>query len=296
MSLTSSGIRKYLLPFSLLYGLVVWVRNSMFDLGILRTFRAEIPVIGIGNITVGGTGKTPMTEYLARLLGSKQKVAILSRGYKRKSKGFIVGTSSMGVNELGDEPTQMLRKYPHVVVAVDKKRRRGIEMLSADNQQPHIEVIILDDAYQHRYVAPGLNILLVDYNRPISHDSLLPAGNLREPADHHRRADIILFTKCPPTISPIERRIIWMDTKPYPFQSVFFTTLEYGPLYPIRKEVSMTNPLTTMDEIAEKKLPVLIIAGIASPEPFISYVKTFCPGAEIMTFPDHHQFKKKGYH
>lgn len=293
MNLHFSGIRKLLLPFSLVYGFGVWVRNALFDLNILNSSRAEIPVIGVGNLTVGGTGKTPMTEYLARLLGSSHQVAILSRGYKRKSKGFVMGSPSLGVNELGDEPTQMMRKYPYVVVAVDENRRRGIEKLGATEQKPGIDVILLDDAFQHRYVVPGLNILLVDYNRPISHDRLMPAGNLREPADHHKRADIILFTKCPPTISPIDRRIIWLDTKPFPFQSVFFTTLEYGPLYLVQKDRAEADSTCSMDLIREKSLPVLIVAGIASPAPFINFVKEYCPSAHAMTFPDHHRFTEK---
>lgn len=293
MSLKISGIRKILLPFSLLYGFGVWVRNSLFDLGILNSSRAGIPVIGVGNLTVGGTGKTPMTEYLARLLGSRYQVAILSRGYKRKSKGFVLGSPSLDFNDLGDEPTQMLRKYPNIVVAVDENRRRGIELLTAENQQPHIDVMLLDDAFQHRYVLPGLNILLVDYNRPISHDCLLPVGNLREPANHHKRADIILFTKCPPTISPIEQRIVWLETKPLPFQSVFFTTLEYGSLLPVRIGQNGNESVSSMDQIREKGFPVLIIAGIASPAPFINYVRTYCPSAQTMIYPDHHRFTQR---
>jgi len=293
MSLKRSGIRNLLLPFSFLYGIGVWVRNSLFDLGVFKSSRAEIPVIGVGNITVGGTGKTPMTEYLARLLSIRYQVAILSRGYKRKSKGFVMGSPSLGVNDLGDEPTQMMRKYPTVVVAVDEKRRRGIELLSTDEQQPGIDVILLDDAFQHRFVISGLNILLVDYNRPISHDCLLPAGDLREPADQHKRADIILFTKCPPDISPIERRIVWLDTKPYPFQAVYFTTLEYGPLNPVQKIRVGTDSMCTMDLIREKNLPVLIVAGIASPTPFINYVKGYSPSAHTMVFSDHHRFTEK---
>jgi len=293
MSIKHSGIRNLLLPFSLVYGFGVWVRNLLFDLEILNSSRAEIPVIGVGNLTVGGTGKTPMVEYLARLLGSKYKVAILSRGYKRKSKGFVMGSPALGINEMGDEPTQMMRKYPDVVVAVDENRRRGIDLLSAADQKPSIDVILLDDAFQHRYVAPGLNILLIDYNRPISHDTLLPAGNLREPANHHKRADIILFTKCPTDISPIERRVICLDIKPYPYQSIFFTTVEYGPLLPVQKDRVGIDSMCSMDQICEKSLPVLIVAGIASPTPFINYVKGYCPSAQTMIFSDHHRFTEK---
>lgn len=293
MSLNNSGIRKFLLPFSFLYGIGVWVRNTLFEMGILDSKRADIPVIGVGNITVGGTGKTPMTEYLARLLNDQYQVAILSRGYKRKSKGFVVGSDALGVDELGDEPTQMMRKITKAVVAVDKNRRRGLDLLSAKEQNPRIDVVLLDDAFQHRYVIPGLNILLVDFNRPISNDYLLPAGNLREPSSHHKRADIVVFTKCPPTLPPIDRRITWLETKPYPFQSVFFTSLEYGQLLPVKKNLLEGEPLTSMEQIHEKNLPVLIIVGIASPAPFIDYVKTYCPLVKTMIFTDHHRFTDK---
>lgn len=293
MNPTSTVIKTLLLPFSLLYGLVVWVRNSLFDMGILRTYKAHIPVISIGNITVGGTGKTPMTEYLAGLLGSTHQVAILSRGYKRKSKGFVVGSSTTGTDDLGDEPTQMQRKFPHTVVAVDKNRRRGIEMLIGTDRTPPIDVILLDDAYQHRYVTPGLNLLLVDYNRPIYSDTLLPSGNLREPAAQHKRADIILFTKCPDTITPIERRIICMEAHPFPYQSIYFTKLAYGPLRAVHKNNTDNESALSMEEIADKQLPVLIVAGIAFPDPFITYVKTYCFGADILTFPDHHRFNQQ---
>ncbi len=287
------GIRKWLYPFTFVYGFGVWVRNTLFDLDLIHSSIYDVPVICVGNLTVGGTGKTPMTEYLVRLLSSHHRVAVLSRGYKRNSKGFVRADASSVARMLGDEPTQIARKFPDAVVAVDENRRRGIELLSQKGAEPPIDVIVLDDAYQHRYVTPGMTILLIDYNRPIHNDCLLPAGNLREPASHHKRADIILFTKCPPDITPIERRIIRLETNPYPDQSVFFTTMEYGPLYPVGPMNNDKGSPLTMESILEQSLPVLAIVGIASPAPFIQFVKQYCPTAQTMEFSDHHRFSDK---
>ena len=174
-------INEWLLPVAWLYGIGVRIRNELFEMGILKSQSYDIPVISVGNITVGGTGKTPHTEYLIRLLRKKHKVAVLSRGYKRKSKGFILATPETPMPTIGDEPYQMKQKFPDVYVAVDKNRRRGIERLCDEQIAPGTEVILLDDAFQHRYVKPGINILLVDYHRLICDDKLLPAGRLREP-------------------------------------------------------------------------------------------------------------------
>lgn len=169
-------------PFSVLYGIGVRVRNLLFDRGLLRQERFPLPVICIGNLTVGGTGKTPHTEYLIRLLHGSFRLAVLSRGYKRKSKGFVLASPASRMEDIGDEPFQMARKFPDIRVAVDGDRCEGIHRLMAPEGAPDTEVVLLDDAFQHRYVQPGLNLLLMDYHRPVECDQLLPAGRLREPA------------------------------------------------------------------------------------------------------------------
>ena len=184
-------LRFLLYPFSLLYGIAVFVRNMLFDFHILKSRQFNLPVISVGNITVGGTGKTPHVEYLVKLLKDDFKIAVLSRGYKRKTKGFVIADDKPNPEDIGDEPAQIKLKYPDIEVAVNADRVEGIEKLK-DRKN---ELIILDDAYQHRYVKPGLSILLIDYNRKIDEDFLLPFGNLRENAREIRRADIILITK-----------------------------------------------------------------------------------------------------
>ena len=184
-------INEWMLPLSWIYGMGVGLRNQLFDLGVLKSKAYDIPVISVGNITVGGTGKTPHVEYLARLLKDKVKVAVLSRGYKRKTRGYVLADGDTKMRDIGDEPYQMHLKYKDIYVAVDKCRRRGIERLTSDKATSDTDVILLDDAYQHRYVKPGINILLVDYHRLIVYDKLLPAGRLREPKEGKARADIV---------------------------------------------------------------------------------------------------------
>ncbi|MDR2806060.1 MAG: tetraacyldisaccharide 4'-kinase, partial [Dysgonamonadaceae bacterium] len=189
-------INKALLPLSWLYGMVVALRNYLFDRGIFRSEDFPVPVISIGNLSAGGTGKTPHTEYLIRKLSKNHKVAVLSRGYKRKTRGFVLADDNASARTLGDEPFQMFRKFPEIPVAVDANRRRGIRHLLNLPEAIKPEVIMLDDAFQHRYVKPSLSLLLADSRRPFSDDYLLPAGRLREPAKNYRRADFIIYTKC----------------------------------------------------------------------------------------------------
>ncbi|MDP4276263.1 MAG: tetraacyldisaccharide 4'-kinase [Bacteroidota bacterium] len=311
----NSHFRWLLLPFSACYGIGVWIRNILFNLEILPSERFDIPVLSVGNITVGGTGKTPMTEYLARLLGKEHQVAILSRGYKRKTKGFYLANQTSGLKELGDESLQLRHKFPKLTVAVDEDRREGIKHLCEKATTPSVDVVLLDDAYQHRYVQPGISILLIDYNRLINEDHLLPVGNLREPASQFKRAHILVFTKCPKDMKPIDRRLITMKFKIYTHQTLFFTTMEYSPLK--RLETEFPTPLATeietsetgslvqnesemdaltMEKIRDNQLPVLIVAGIASPKPFIDYVRSYCPKAQALLFPDHHVFSNKEIH
>ena len=209
-------VNDWMLPLSWLYGIGVKLRNWCFEAGILKSRSFDVPVISVGNITVGGTGKTPHVEYLIELLQQKFHVAVLSRGYKRKSKGFIKADANSSVHDIGDEPFQMKQKYPGITVAVDKDRCHGIDLLTSNDK--HLDAILLDDAFQHRYVKPGINILLVDYHRLIIYDKLLPAGRLREPLSGKNRADIVIVTKCPKDLKPMEYRVITKAMDLYPYQ------------------------------------------------------------------------------
>jgi len=296
----TSPYRLLLLPISWLYGLGIWVRNRLFDLDILPSLTYDLPVISVGNLTVGGTGKTPMTEYLVDLLVPHHQVAVLSRGYKRLSKGLQVATPQSGPDEIGDEPAQILHKHPTTILVVDANRRNGLDTLT-NMREPTVEAVVMDDAYQHRYVQPGLSILLMDYNRPLGRDFLLPAGNLREPASQTKRADILIFTKCPPDLRPIERRLMVKNLKQGTHQSVFFTTMVQTTFQPLINPITGKANGSSEDDPATKKLsepdlsehPVLIIAGIADPHPFVSYVQTIRPDAQTLLFPDHHRFNDK---
>ena len=217
----------FLYPLSLLYGLITSIRNFLYDSGILPSVEFPFPVICVGNITVGGTGKTPHTEYIVGLLRENFKVATLSRGYKRKTRDFRIASASSLVQEIGDEPMQIFRNFPDVVVTVDRNRVHGVNMIL--EEYPETEVIILDDGFQHRRITPGFSILLSDYERLIIRDHMLPYGNLRENKGNMRRADIILITKSPENISPIQRRLIVKEIDKSPYQNLYFTTFRYKP-------------------------------------------------------------------
>ena len=279
-------INKWLLPLSWAYGLGVKLRNTLFDIGVLKSRTFQIPVIAVGNITVGGSGKTPHVEYLANLLRKDFHVAVLSRGYKRKSKGFIRATEKTTMPEIGDEPFQMKQKFPDVTVAVDKKRCHGIELLTEKDNR--LDVVLLDDAFQHRYVKPGVNILLVDYHRLIIYDKLLPAGRLREPLNGKDRADIVIVTKCPKDLKPMEYRVITKAMNLYPYQHLYFTTLEYDRLRPV---FNKNGRLHTIEDLGNQH--VLLLTGIASPEQLEHDLSPIAPHLTPLTFNDHHQFKRK---
>ena len=281
-------INEWLRPLSWLYGLGVGFRNMLFEMGILKSRAFDVPVISVGNITVGGTGKTPHVEYLVRLLHNRFHVAVLSRGYKRKSHGFLVANEQTTALEIGDEPFQMKRKFPGVTVAVDRKRVHGIEQLMEDDSQ--LDVVLLDDAFQHRYVKPGVNILLVDYHRLIIYDCLLPAGRLREPLSGKNRADIVIVTKCPKTLRPMDYRVITKAMNLYPYQQLFFTTLAYGNLKPIFENPS--SPLLSQISNLES-YNVLLLTGIASPEQMLKDLQAYTDKITPLTFGDHHHFKQK---
>lgn len=284
-------INKLALPFSAIYGLGVGIRNTLFDWNILPSEEFSVPVISIGNITVGGTGKTPHTEFLISLLSTNKKVAVLSRGYKRKSSGFLLADKNSSSLSLGDEPYQIYLKFPTIIVAVDSNRRRGINNLLNLPQEQRPEIILLDDAFQHRYVTPSLSILLSDYNRPIYDDMLLPAGRLRESQKNKSRANIVIVTKCPQELKPIDYRIISKYMKLYPYQSLFFSSFEYGDLNAVFKETA-TQKLS-LKEVESRETAILLVAGLAKPEGLIKKVGTFTKELDCILFADHHHFRKK---
>lgn len=277
-------INEWLLPLSWLYGIGVRLRNQMFETGLLKSRSFDIPVISVGNITVGGSGKTPHVEYLINLLRDKVKVAVLSRGYKRKSKGYVLAASDTPMKDIGDEPYQMKKKFDDIYVAVDRDRCHGIDRLTGDRETQDTDVVLLDDAYQHRYVKPGINILLVDYHRLIMYDKLLPAGRLREPQKGKSRADIVIVTKCPADLKPMEFRVITKAMNLYPYQKLYFTTLKYGNLKPMY--CGADRLLDTVND----KTSVLLLTGIASPRQMIVDLKPYTDNITPLTFADHHQF------
>ena len=261
----------------------------MFDIGILKARAFDIPVISVGNITVGGTGKTPHVEYLAQLLKGKFRIAVLSRGYKRKSKGFIKADATTSMQEIGDEPFQIKQKFPDITIAVDKNRCHGIEQLAEQDQR--LEVILLDDAFQHRYVKPGINIMLVDYHRLIIYDTLLPAGRMREPITGKNRADIVIVTKCPKDLKPMEYRVITRAMDLYPYQQLYFTTLEYDKLKPLFPHTGHAGHQPLLTALGDTH--VMLLTGIASPKQLEHDLSPMIPHLSPLTFGDHHHFKTK---
>jgi len=280
-------INEWMIPLSWLYGLGVRLRNSLFDAGVLKSRTYDIPLISVGNITVGGSGKTPHVEYLVELLRDKVKVAVLSRGYKRKSHGYVLADDRTLMRDIGDEPYQMKSKFKDIYVAVDNKRAEGIERLVGDEATKDVGVVLLDDAFQHRYVKPGINILLVDYHRLIIYDRLLPAGRLREPASGKSRADMVIVTKCPKDLKPMEFRVLSRAMGLFPYQELFFTTIEYSDLKAMSGDGR--KPLSAIG----KATNVLLLTGIASPQQMVMDLQPYTRKIHPMTFADHHQFTAK---
>jgi len=277
-----------LTPFAWLYGLVIWIRNALYDNGILLSSGFNMPVISVGNISVGGTGKTPHVEYLAQLLLEDDlKVATLSRGYRRKTRDFRVASANSTAREIGDEPLQMKKRFPELTVAVDRKRVNGIQNLM--KLAPPLEAILLDDAYQHRSLKPGFSILLIDYNRPITSDQMLPAGRLREPAANRNRANIILVTRSPERIKPIEFREFVNSIEPAIGQHLYFTTMRYGELKPVYPG----TPVKDAAMFKEKIEKILIVSGIANPRHLRNYARGICTNISEISFPDHHHYRAK---
>ncbi|MDR3287076.1 MAG: tetraacyldisaccharide 4'-kinase [Prevotellaceae bacterium] len=266
---------------SLFYGAAVVIRNKLYDTNIfVHKEINDVVTIVVGNITVGGTGKTPHSEFLLNNLQKDFKVALLSRGYKRKTKNFrYVETTSTAI-EVGDEPLQIKRKFPDVIVAVDADRVRGVKYIK--EKYPDIDVIVLDDAFQHRRLKPSLSVLLCNYWRPINKDKMLPWGTLRDEQNQKCRADIVFVTKCPQTTSPIDMRIVSHDLNLMPYQQLFFTTLEYGELI----SVFDANKPAKTDKI-------VALAGIANPKLFEEYISANFAKPRMLQFSDHHNFSQK---
>ena len=289
-------INEWLLPLSWLYGIGVRFRNFLFDVGILKSRSYKLPVISVGNITVGGTGKTPHVEHLVRLLQDQVRVAVLSRGYKRKSHGFVLAGKDTTVRQIGDEPFQMKQKFPNITVAVDRKRTHGIERLTNNETAKDIDVVLLDDAFQHRYVKPGINILLVDYHRLVIYDKLLPAGRLREPLSGKDRADIVIVTKCPKELKPMDYRVITKAMHLFPYQTLYFTTLEYEPLKPVFPDTQPKSPIPVGSTATTPQLSgqnILLLTGIASPRQLLVDLEPQVKSITQLTFADHHNFSRK---
>jgi tetraacyldisaccharide 4'-kinase len=277
-------IKYILFPFSVLYGIITYIRNKLFDFEVLKSVSFDIPIISVGNITVGGTGKTPHIEYLISILKKEFKLAVLSRGYKRRSSGFVLATNDSNASEIGDEPMQVKQKFPEAEVAVMNDRVGGVKLLL--NKLPDIQVILLDDAFQHRYIKPGLSILLVDYNRPIFKDHLLPAGRLREPCYSKNRADIIIVTKIPENLNATDQAIFLSKLKPASSQLVFFSSLHYGNFISINSKLN--EPLAIQDR---KLQNVLLITGIANPEPLKDFLNSQNINFIHLFYPDHYAFE-----
>jgi tetraacyldisaccharide 4'-kinase len=268
-----------LLPFSFVYGVIIAIRNWLYDKGYLKSAAFNFPIICIGNLAVGGTGKTPMVEYLVRILMDNYQVATLSRGYKRKTRGFGIANESTTALEIGDEPMQFHLKFPEITVAVGEERLEAIPQLLHD--KPETQIIILDDAFQHRTVKAGLNILLTDYKNLYSRDILLPAGDLRDNRNSARRAEVIIVTKCKSDLSMVERQQILKELNPTSNQSIFFTEILYTePYHLFNKSIYQF----------EAALEVLLVCGIANPKPLKEFLTAKVHTYDMLRFPDHHIF------
>jgi len=271
-------IRFLLFPVALIYDLVTRIRNYFFDVGFLKSTSFPIPTLVVGNLSVGGTGKTPQIEYLIRLLKEKYKIAILSRGYKRKTEGFVLVDESHIAEDVGDEPLQYFKKFSNLTVAVDANRVNGIQQLIAKKSP---EIILLDDAYQHRKVKAGFYILLTKYNDLYTDDFILPSGNLRESKTGAKRANLILVTKCPINLSEIEKNKIVKHLNTSNGQKVFFTSIAYSEKLKGSESIALTELVN---------FQVLLITGIANPNPLLEFLSEKNIRFKHLKFADHHPF------
>lgn len=265
---------------SFFYNIGLRLRHFMFDAKIIKREKYDIPIVCVGNITVGGTGKTPMIEFLIPKLGERYTVAVLSRGYGRKTKGYIEVAADAPFREVGDEPKQIKSKFPETLVVVCEDRREGIRRIRAEH--PEVTLILMDDGFQHKRVEPAVNIILVDYTRPIWEDHLLPWGSLRDLRSQMPRAGIVVFTKTPKILSPIDRRLAEKNLKLYPYQALYFTGMEQGAPQPLFRDAPGLKPL---------KKNIAVLAGIGNPEPMIAALGEKYAVQEKFIFPDHHIYK-----
>ncbi|WP_160710969.1 tetraacyldisaccharide 4'-kinase [Chitinophaga solisilvae] len=275
-------LKILLYPFSLLYGLVMWIRNRFYDKGLLTAVEFDIPTIAAGNLSVGGTGKTPHVEYLIRLLKDTFRVATLSRGYNRRTSGYILADEHSTAADIGDEPMQFHEKFPEISVCVGEERMLAIPQLLGD--EPGTQVVLLDDAFQHRSIKPGMNILITDYRRRFTRDHVVPFGRLREGRKGYMRADCIIVSKCPPDLSVAEKQAIEKEISPLPHQRLFFTTLQYGALYDMITRQPVEIPASAT---------VLLACGIARPEPLLEALKNRFSQVFLLSFPDHYYYSEK---
>ncbi|WP_329903535.1 tetraacyldisaccharide 4'-kinase [Porphyromonas pogonae] len=284
-------------PLSSLYGAAVKLRNMLFDQGVIKSHTYPIPLICVGNLSVGGSGKTPHVELLLRKLTPKHKIAVISRGYKRSTKGLIIATPHSTAKEIGDEPKQIVSKFPGILMVLDGNRRRAMEYLLNLPKCERPDIVIMDDGFQHRYVRPSFSIILSDYNNPLISDSLLPEGTLREPASSRYRADAVIVTKCPQGLQPIDTRIARRDLALYPDQYLFFSHIVYGDTLRIQDLAKKVDP---PPDISQEKIdhplsinhqtPVIALSGIAKPELFQNYLRQHYNYIEEINYGDHHQF------
>lgn len=275
-------LRILLFPFSILYGCIVSVRSWLYDFNVLTSTSFKLPIITVGNLSVGGTGKTPQIEYLIRLLQDQYQIAVLSRGYKRKSKGFVLADAKTTVETLGDEPFQYHQKFKEIQVAVDANRVEGVSKILKN--KPDTQIILLDDAYQHRKIKAGFQILLSSYDQLFYNDFMMPTGNLRELWWGKKRADVIVVTKCPQNLSEQEQQIIIQKIKPNSAQKVFFTAIKYANTV----QGSAILPLTIF--LQQK---ITLVTGIAKPKPLVDFLQNLGANFEHISYPDHHHFTAK---
>lgn len=275
-------LKILLAPFSLLYGLGVSGRDFFYRTGMLKSVKFNLPIISVGNLSVGGAGKTPHIEYLIRLLQDFVNIATLSRGYGRKTQGYLVVESNSTAEQVGDEPLQFKRKFPDLTVTVAESRAFAIPRLLSE--MPDTQVILLDDAFQHRSVTPGLNILLTEYYHPFTEDWLLPSGRLREWRSSYKRADLIVVTKCPNELSESEKQRVTQQIKPFPHQQLFFSYYDYGhPFFIFNKKL-----VAQLDADWQ----VVVICAIARTDYLVNYLKEKVDQLTLLEFEDHHYFTK----
>lgn len=279
-SLPMNPLRHLLAPLALPYWAGVKLRNAAYDAGVKQSQRVSLKTICVGNLTVGGTGKTPHTDYLLRLLLAQHRVGVLSRGYKRKTKGYIEANVNSTAQQVGDEPLQLKRRHPQAVVAVEANRLAGIAAMQ--QAHPDLQVVLLDDAFQHRSITPGLSVLLTDFSRPIYTDHMLPWGSLRDSFAERLRADMVVVTKCPPNITREQMDNVAKRLRLQPHQQLYFSTIAYGNLQPL---VPTGQPMAMPPQAA-------VLCGIARPQPLLNHLRQHTQLVGEFIFPDHHHFAK----